>query len=72
MARTSAQETIPGHTASTAAFACSTTSKPCSVRLGPASFSAVLLVVVFSSTEASQPCDEEEISRNVGIFIQTD
>uniref|UniRef100_A0A8R7TMS2 Uncharacterized protein n=1 Tax=Triticum urartu TaxID=4572 RepID=A0A8R7TMS2_TRIUA len=54
-ARMSAQETTPGHMASTACLALSTTKKACSEALGGPSFSAVLPAVESMRTEASQP-----------------
>lgn len=55
-ASTSAQETVPGHAFSTAAFTLSTKPNPRSVWFGVASFSAVLFPAESSSTEPSQPC----------------
>ena len=49
----SAQETMPGHSASTRLFTLSTKSKPPSDRFGRASFSAWLFEVEFRSTDAS-------------------
>lgn len=51
----SAQETIPGHSASTAAFTLSMKSKPLRVWFGVAVFSAWVLEVEFRRTDASQP-----------------
>ena len=56
-ARMSAQETTPGHWASTVAFMSSMASKPFKVRFGIESLSATLLAVEFSRTDASQPCN---------------
>ena len=55
-ARVSAQETIPGHSASRRLLTLSMKSKPLSVRFGVASFSAWLFDVEFTSTDPSQPC----------------
>lgn len=54
-ARMSAQETMPGHATSKAAFAASMTWKPLRLWLGIASFSAGIPFVEFSSTEPSHP-----------------
>lgn len=53
-ARTSAQETTPGHSASILLFILSMNSKPLRVRFGGAFFSAVL-AVEFRSTDPSHP-----------------
>ncbi|BAT03523.1 Os08g0112950 [Oryza sativa Japonica Group] len=54
-ARTSAQETTPGHRDSRASLMRSMTSKPRRLLLASASFSAVLSGVESRRTEASQP-----------------
>ena len=54
--RTSAQDTTPGHSASSKLLTLSMKSKPLSVRFGGASFSAWLFEVVLIRTDASQPC----------------
>nr|AFK43391.1 unknown [Lotus japonicus] len=54
-ARISAQETTPGHAASTAFFAPSMTKNACKETFGGPSFSALLLPFEFNSTEASHP-----------------
>jgi hypothetical protein len=65
-ARMSAQETVSGHAASTAALTLSMKSKPRSVWFGCASFSAVLLPVVFRRTEPSHPCTTIHARRATG------
>lgn len=52
----SAHETILGHLASTSLLMSLMTLNPAKVRLGTASFSAVLLGVESINTDASQPC----------------
>jgi len=54
-ARISAQETTPGHSASTTLFIVSMKPKPRRVRFGGESFSAWLPCVEFTSTDPSQP-----------------
>lgn len=54
-ARMSAQETMPGHSASTTLFTLSMKSKPLRVRFGVPSFSAWLLEVESIRTDPSQP-----------------
>lgn len=54
-ANMSAQETVLAHFSSTAFFMSLMTSKPAKVKLGIASFSAVLLLVELNKTEPSQP-----------------
>jgi hypothetical protein len=57
-ARMSAQETVPGHTASTFALMLSMTPKPLmDPTLGNAVCSPVKVAVSFSNTDASQPCE---------------
>lgn len=51
----SAQETTPGHSASTKLFTLSRKSKPRRLWFGSADFSAWCFLVEFISTEASQP-----------------
>lgn len=52
----SAQETTPGHSASSKLFTLSMKSKPLTVRFGGASFSAWFPEVEFTRIDASQPC----------------
>ncbi len=61
----SAQETMPGHSASTRLFTLSTKSKPLSDRFGKASFSAWLFEVEFRSTDASHPW----IKPNMNFYV---
>lgn len=56
-AKISAQETTPGHNASTAFFALSMTKNACRETFGGPSFSAVFSFTEFNKTEASQPCE---------------
>ena len=55
-AKMSAQETTPGHFFSSADFMVSITWNPLKVWLGIASFSDLLFLVEFNSTEPSHPC----------------
>jgi hypothetical protein len=64
-ARVSAQETIPGHSASRRLLTLSMKSKPLIVRFGVASFSAWLFDVEFTSTDPSQPC----IRQNINLYM---
>lgn len=54
-ANMSAQETVLAHFSSAAFFMSSMKSNPAKVKLGIASFSAVLLPVEFNKTEPPQP-----------------
>lgn len=56
----SAQETTPGHSASTMLFTLSRKSNPRRDWFGNAAFSALFFVVEFISTEASQPWQNEQ------------
>ncbi len=58
----SAQETTPGQASSTAALAVSIRSIPCSVRLGTASNSALLVAVLLIRFDASHPCNKHDHS----------
>ena len=61
MAKISAQETTPGHAASTLALIASITSKPLTeLLLGPAVFSPFLEDVSSSNIDPSHPCFQEE------------
>ena len=51
----SAQETMPGHSASTKLFTLSMKSNPLSVKFGAATFSVWFPEVKFKSTDPSQP-----------------
>ncbi len=70
----SAHETILGHLASTSLLMSLMTLNPAKVRLGTASFSAVLLGVELINTDASQPCTHhaqtcQEESRMQGSHV---
>ena len=59
IAKISAQETIPGQLSSTAVLMLFTTSKPLSeFRFGSASCSLSMVSVLFSKTDPSQPCHQ--------------
>lgn len=57
----SAQETTPGHSASSRVLILSMKLKPLSVRFGGETFSAWLLEVEFRRTDASQPCQAKTL-----------
>ncbi|WVZ96643.1 LOW QUALITY PROTEIN: hypothetical protein U9M48_042255 [Paspalum notatum var. saurae] len=71
-ARMSAQETTPGHCASTADLALSITLKKWRLGLfGGESFSAVLFAVESISTEPSQPCMKRHHPREKGPYTDS-
>ena len=66
----SAQETLPGHEASSRDFMWSITSKPLSeLALGRAVFSPVKVSVSFNSTDASHPCKKPQERMKSSVYF---